>query len=156
MDKLEAIKKEYGPEIELDESFNPPRFEVDGKVYSIRDDDELEADAKENAKEIFDESSDEANSDWVKKWGGISEFYDEVWVNDFRIEDSETFGDLSDEEILDKLENEYCYFENGYPRAALDFDKMADFVYDYDGAVGLSRYDGNIKYVYGFHVIRED
>lgn len=63
MDKLEAIKKEYGPKIELDESFNPPRFEVDGKVYSIRDD---------------------------------------------------------------------------------------------DGAVGLSRYDGNIKYVYGFHVIRED
>ena len=104
MDKLEAIKKEYGPEIELDKSFDPPRFTVDGNVYSIRDDDELEADAKENAKEIFDESSDEANSDWVKKWGGISEFYDEVWVNDFRIEDSDTFGDLSDEEILDKLE----------------------------------------------------
>ena len=66
------------------------------------------------------------------------------------------FGDLSDEEILDTLENDYCYFENGYPREALDFDKMADFVYDYDGAVGLSGYDGQIKYVYGFHVIRED
>ena len=36
----------------------------------------------------------------IGSWGQIENFYGEKWVNDFRIEDSQQFSDMSDNEIL--------------------------------------------------------
>ena len=157
MTKLEAVKKNYGEDVEfLDEGWGVERFEDNGAIYSIRDDEELERDARENIEEIFNDCYDEKGlKEWVDQNGGIENFYDEEWVNDFRIEDPDTFADMSDEEILD-----YCkdcdYFCDGYPSEALDMQKMVDYVWDIDGAQSLSGYDGELHYCEGYTVIREE
>ena len=147
MDKLEALEKQF-PNAKI-EQIDDIRFNIDGNEYSLYNDDELEAAARKNIQECFENDfSDEDISGWVKQWGGYKDFYNEEYINDFRIEDSETYGDMSDNEIIDELE-ELGYFET-ISRNQLDMEKMVDFVWDYDGAMGISHVDGNIEYVYGF------
>lgn len=156
MTKLEAVKKNYGEDAEfLDEGRGVERFEDNGAVYSIRDDKELERDACENIEEIFNNCFDEKGlKKWVDQNGGIKDFYDECWVNDFRIE-NDAFVGMSDEEILDFCKD--CdYFRDGYPQEALDMQKMVDYVWDVDGAQSLSSYDGELHYCEGYTVIREE
>lgn len=156
MDKLEALKKHF-PDAKNIEQIDSIRFIIDGTEYSLYDDDELEDRARENIEEIFDSSYDDGSiTEWVNKNGGIENFYNEEYIGDFRIEDSDTFGDMSDNEIIDVLKNEYCYFEDNIPRSALDMNKMVDYVWDIDGAQGLSLYDGNLTWVDGgYTLIRE-
>ena len=155
MDKIEAIIKNYGEDVEINENTSPMTFKIDRKVYSIRDDAELERDAKRNIEEIFDEYSDEDLTKFVNDNGSFIDFYDEVFINDFRYEDPDTFNELSDEEIIDYL-NEVDYFYDGYPKTALDMDKLVEYVWDADGAIGLSMYDGKETYCDGYTVIREE
>lgn len=157
MTKLEAVKKNYGKDIEfLDEGWGVERFEDNGAIYSIRDDEELERDARENIEEIFNECCDKQSlKEWVDNNGGIEDFYDEVWINDFRIEDLDQFGDMSDEEILDFCKN-YNYFYDEYPAEALDMKKIVDYVWYVDGAKSLSTYDGDLTYCECYTVIREE
>lgn len=156
MTKLEAIKKNYGKDIEfLDEGWGVERFEDNGAIYSIRNDEELERDARENIEEIFNEDYDKQSlKEWVDNNGGIEDFYDEVWVNDFHIEDPDQFGDMSDEEILDFCKS-HDYFYDGYPAEALDIKKMVDYVWYVDGAQSLCAYD-DITYCEGYAIIREE
>ena len=92
---------------------------------------------------------------FVDENGGLINFFDEVYINDFRIEDSDAFYDLTDDEIIEKLTDEYGF--TNFPRNAFDLDKLVDYVYDIDGAQGLSRVDGNITWVDGgYNLIKED
>ena len=153
MDKLEALKKQYEGDIK---QIDDTTFTINGNTYKCYDDDELEDAAREDIREFFEyETSDEYLNDWVTKNGGLINFFNEVYINDFRIEDSETFGDLSDEEIVEMLTNEYGYID--FKREAFDIDKIVDYVYDIDGAQGLSRVDGEIIWVDGgYNLIKED
>lgn len=153
MDKLEALRKQYEGKIE---QIDDTTFTIDGDTYKLYDDDELEEAARKNIREVFeDDYTDEGINKWVADNGGLINFYDEVYINDFRIEDSDTFSDLSDNEIIDKLVDEYGFCN--FPRNAFDLDKMVDYVYDIDGAQGLSRVDGNITWVDGgYNLIKED
>ena len=153
MDKLEALRKQYEGKIE---QIDDTTFTIDGDTYKLYDDDELEEAARKNIREVFeDDYTDEGINKWVADNGGLINFYDEVYINDFRIEDSDTFSDLTDSEIIDKLVDEYGFCN--FPRNAFDLDKMVDYVYDIDGAQGLSRSDGNITWVDGgYNFIKED
>lgn len=153
MDKLEALKITY-PDAEI-EQLDDISFVIDGTHFSVYSDDELEIEAKEDIKETFEDCyTEEGLSYWVKENGGIDNFYNDVWLNDFRLEDSESFGDMDDEELLDEL-RDMGYFDF-ITIDMLDMDKMADYVWDIDGAQVLSRVDGNIDYANGYSVIRED
>lgn len=153
MDKLEALKKQYEGDIE---QIDDTTFTINGDTYKCYDDDELEEAARKDIRELFENDySDESLNKFVADNGGLINFFDEVYINDFRIEDSDTFSDLSDNEIVEKLTDEYCY--TNFPRNAFDLDKMVDYVYDIDGAQGLSRVDGNITWVDGgYNLIKED
>ncbi len=158
MNKIDALVKYFGCNPcdirEMDE--DGIRFEVEGTTYSLYNDDELEEAARKNIEEVFEDCyTEDGLSDWVKAQGGLSNFYDECFINDFRIEDSEYFGDMTDDEIIDDLEAN-DYFCAGIPRNALDMEKMVDYVWDIDGATGLSRVDGEINYCEGYNLIKED
>lgn len=157
MDKLEALKKEF-PDAELIVQLDDIKFKVDDETYSLRDDDELERDALIEIRAIWEELADldfERES-FLHRNGGFENFYNEEYINDFRIEDSDTFGDMSDEEIIDYL-NEIDYFSKGVPpKEAIDTDKVVNYIYDTDGAECLSRIDGSIEYCSGYHLILED
>lgn len=155
MDKLEALKKEF-PDAELIVQLDDIMFKVDDETYSLRDDDELESDALRNIREIWEELADldfERES-FLYRNGGFENFYNEEYINDFRIEDSDTFGDMSDEEIIEYL-NEIDYFVVP-PKEAIGTDKVVNYIYDTDGAECLSRIDGSIEYCSGYHLILED
>jgi hypothetical protein len=63
---------------------------------------------------------------------------------------------MSDSEIINYL-NETDYFADGVPsKEAIDTDKVVNYIYDVDGAECLSRIDGSIEYVSGYHLILED
>lgn len=63
---------------------------------------------------------------------------------------------MSDNEIIDYLK-ENDYFVNAIPKEAFDTDKVVDYIYDTDGARGLSRVDGEITWVDGgYNLIKED
>ena len=52
---------------------------------------------------------------------------------------------------------EIDYFTNGVPpKEAIDTDKVVNYIYDVDGAECLSKVDGSIEYVSGYHLILED
>lgn len=157
MDKLEALKKEF-PDAELIVQLDNIMFKVDDETYSLRDDDELERDALKEIRDIWEDVSnvDFERESFLQRNGGFENFYNEEFINDFRIEDSDTFSDMSDEEIIDFL-NETDYFVNGVPsKEAIDTDKVVNYIYDTDGAECLSRIDGGIEYVSGYHLILED
>lgn len=156
MDKLEALKKEF-PDAELIIQLDDIMFKVDDETYSLRDDDELERDALKEIRNIWEDLSDidfERES-FLQRCGGIENFYNEEYINDFRIEDSDTFGDMSDYEILDYLK-EIDYFADVPPKEAIDTDKVVNYIYDTDGAECLSRIDGSIEYCSGYNLILED
>lgn len=155
MDKLEALKKEF-PDAELIVQLDDIMFKVDDETYSLRDDDELERDALKEIRDIWEDLSeiDFERESFLQRNGGFENFYNEEYINDFRIEDSDTFGDMSDEEIIDYL-NEMDYFDVP-PKEAIDTDKVVNYIYDVDGAECLSRIDGSIEYVSGYHLILED
>ena len=156
MDKLEALKKEF-PDAELIIQLDDIMFKVDDETYSLRDDDELERDALIEIRAIWEDLSDidfERES-FLQRCGGIENFYNEEYINDFRIEDSDTFGDMSDYEILDYLK-EIDYFADVPPKEAIDTDKVVNYIYDTDGAECLSRIDGSIEYCSGYNLILED
>ena len=155
MDKLEALKKEF-PDAELIVQLDDIMFKVDDETYSLRDDDELERDALKEIRDIWEDLSevDFERESFLHRNGGFENFYNEEYINDFRIEDSDTFGDMSDEEIIDYL-NEMDYFDVP-PKEAIDTDKVVNYIYDVDGAECLSRIDGSIEYVSGYHLILED
>lgn len=157
MDKLEALKKEF-PDAELIVQLDNIMFKVDDETYSLRDDDELERDALKEIRDIWEDLSnvDFERESFLQRNGGFENFYNEEFINDFRIEDSDTFSDMSDEEIIDFLD-ETDYFANGVPsKEAIDTDKVVNYIYDTDGAECLSRIDGSIEYVSGYHLILED
>lgn len=157
MDKLEALKKEF-PDAELIVQLDDIMFKVDDETYSLRDDDELERDARKEIREIWEDLAevDFERESFLQRNGGFENFYNEEYINDFRIEDSEFFGDMSDYEIIDYL-NEIDYFVNGVPsKEAIDTDKVVNYIYDVDGAQCLSRIDGSIDYASGYHLILED
>lgn len=157
MNKIEALTKHFGcnaSDISVLDEYEI-HFDVDGDKYALYDDEQLEEAARKDIEQVFNDCYTDVDlSHWVKENGGLDNFYDEVWINDFRIEDSETFADMSDSEIISYLE------EVGYtgfiPRKALDMEKMVDYVWDIDGAQGLSRVDGNIEYCEGYSLIKED
>ena len=153
MNKLEALKKQYEGDVE---QIDDTTFTINGDTYKCYDDDELEEAARKDIRELFENDySDESLNKFVAENGGLVNFFDEVSINDFRIEDSDTFSDLSDNEIVEKLTDEYGF--TNFPRNAFDLDKMVDYVYDIDGAQGLSRVDGNITWVDGgYNLIKED
>lgn len=155
MDKLEALKKEF-PDAELIVQLDDIMFKVDDEIYSLRDDDELERDALKEIRDIWEDLAeiDFERESFLHRNGGFENFYNEEYINDFRIEDSDTFGDMSDEEIIDYL-NEMDYFDVP-PKEAIDTDKVVNYIYDVDGAECLSRIDGSIEYVSGYHLILED
>lgn len=155
MDKLEALKKEF-PDAELIVQLDDIMFKVDDETYSLRDDDELERDALKEIRDIWEDLAeiDFERESFLQRNGGFENFYNEEYINDFRIEDSDTFGDMSDEEIIDYL-NEMDYFDVP-PKEAIDTDKVVNYIYDVDGAECLSRIDGSIEYVSGYHLILED
>lgn len=155
MDKLEALKKEF-PDAELIVQLDDIMFKVDDETYSLRDDDELERDALKEIRDIWEDLAemDFERESFLHRNGGFENFYNEEYINDFRIEDSDTFGDMSDEEIIDYL-NEMDYFDVP-PKEAIDTDKVVNYIYDVDGAECLSRIDGSIEYVSGYHLILED
>lgn len=153
MDKLEALKKQYEGDIE---QIDDTTFTINGDTYKCYDDDELEEAARKDIRELFENDySDESLNKFVADNGGLLHFFDETYINDFRIEDSDTFSDLTDDEIVEKLTDEYGF--TNFPRNAFDLDKMVNYVYDIDGAQGLSRVDGNITWVDGgYNLIKED
>jgi len=155
MDKLEALKKEF-PDAELIVQLDDIMFKVDDETYSLRDDDELERDALKSIRDIWEDLAemDFERESFLHRNGGFENFYNEEYINDFRIEDSDTFGDMSDEEIIDYL-NEMDYFDVP-PKEAIDTDKVVNYIYDVGGAECLSRIDGSIEYVSGYHLILED
>lgn len=155
MDKLEALKKEF-PDAELIVQLDDIMFKVDDETYSLRDDDELERDALKEIRDIWEDLAeiDFERESFLHRNGGFENFYNEEYINDFRIEDSDTFGDMSDYEIIDYL-NEMDYFDVP-PKEAIDTDKVVNYIYDVDGAECLSRIDGSIEYVSGYHLILED
>lgn len=156
MDKLEALKKEF-PDAELIVQLDDIMFKVDDETYSLRDDDELERDALKEIRNIWEDLSDidfERES-FLQRCGGIENFYNEEYINDFRIEDSDTFGDMSDYEILDYLK-EIDYFADVPPKEAIDTDKVVNYIYYTDGAECLSKVDGSIEYCSGYNLILED
>lgn len=156
MDKLEALKKEF-PDAEMIVQLDDIMFKVDDETYSLRDDDELERDALKEIRNIWEELSDidfERES-FLQRCGGLENFYNEEYINDFRIEDSDTFGDMSDYEILEYLK-EIDYFADVPPKEAIDTDKVVNYIYDTDGAECLSKVDGSIDYVSGYNLILED
>lgn len=155
MDKLEALKKEF-PDAELIVQLDDIMFKVDDETYSLRDDDELERDALKEIRDIWEDLAeiDFERESFLQRNGGFENFYNEEYINDFRIEDSDTFGDMSDEEIIDYL-NEMDYLAVP-PKEAIDTDKVVNYIYDVDGAECLSRIDGSIEYVSGYHLILED
>lgn len=157
MDKLEALKKEF-PDAELIVQLDDVMFKVDDETYSLRDEDELERDALKEIREIWEDLSevDFERESFLERNGGFENFYNEEFINDFRIEDSDTFGDMSDYEIIDYLK-EIDYFADGVPsKEAIDTDKVVNYIYDVDGAECLSRVDGGIEYVSGYNLILED
>ena len=153
MDKLEALKKQYEGDIK---QIDDTTFIINENTYKCYDDDELEKAARKDIKELFENDySDESLNKFVAENGGLINFFDEVYINDFRIEDSDAFSDLTDDEIVEKLTDEYGFTK--FPRNAFDLDKLVDYVYDIDGAQGLSRVDGNITWVDGgYNLIKED
>ena len=153
MDKLEALKKQYEGDIK---QIDDTTFTINENTYKCYDDDELEDAARKDIRELFENDySDESLNKFVAENGGLINFFDEVYINDFRIEDSDAFSDLTDDEIVEKLTNEYGF--TNFPRNAFDLDKLVDYVYDIDGAQGLSRVDGNITWVDGgYNLIKED
>lgn len=155
MDKLEALKKEF-PDAELIVQLDDIMFKVDDETYSLRDDDELERDARKEIRDIWEDLAeiDFERESFLHRNGGFENFYNEEYINDFRIEDSDTFGDMSDEEIIGYL-NEMDYFDVP-PKEAIDTDKVVNYIYDVDGAECLSRIDGSIEHVSGYHLILED
>lgn len=155
MDKLEALKKEF-PDAELIVQLDDIMFKVDDETYSLRDEDELERDARKEIRDIWEDLAelDFERESFLQRNGGFENFYNEEYINDFRLEDSDTFGDMSDEEIIDYL-NEMDYFDVP-PKEAIDTDKVVNYIYDVDGAQCLSRIDGSIEYVSGYHLILED
>lgn len=153
MDKLEALKKQYEGDIK---QIDDTTFTINENTYKCYDDDELEDAARKDIRELFENDySDESLNKFVAENGGLINFFDEVYINDFRIEDSDAFSDLTDDEIVEKLTDEYGFAN--FPRNAFDLDKLVDYVYDIDGAQGLSRVDGNITWVDGgYNLIKED
>lgn len=153
MDKLEALKKQYEGDIK---QIDDTTFTINENTYKCYDDDELEDAARKDIRELFENDySDESLNKFVAENGGLINFFDEVYINDFRIEDSDAFSDLTDDEIVEKLTDEYGF--TNFPRNAFDLDKLVDYVYDIDGAQGLSRVDGNITWVDGgYNLIKED
>lgn len=153
MDKLEALKKQYEGDIK---QIDDTTFTINGNTYKCYDDDELEDAARKDIRELFENDySDESLNKFVAENGGLINFFDEVYINDFHIEDSDAFSDLTDDEIVEKLTDEYGF--TNFPRNAFDLDKLVDYVYDIDGAQGLSRVDGNITWVDGgYNLIKED
>lgn len=155
MDKLEALKKQYEGDIK---QIDDTTFTINGNTYKCYDDDELEDAAREDIREIWEDLSevDAEREAFLHRCGGIENFYNEEYINDFRIEDSDTFGDMSDNEIIDYLKDN-DYFVNAIPKEAFDTDKVVDYIYDTDGARGLSRVDGEITWVDGgYNLIKED
>lgn len=157
MTKLEAVKKNYGSHVEfLDNGYGVERFEDNGAIYSIYDDYELETYARENIEQLFrDCYTADSLSRWVDNNGGFENFYNEEWINDIRIEDSETFGDMPDEVIIDALRDAGCLEELELD-TMVDMEKLVNYVWDIDGAEGLSLYDGKLHYCDGYTVIREE
>ena len=153
MDKLEALKKQYEGDIK---QIDDTTFTINENTYKCYDDDELEDAARKDIRELFENDySDESLNKFVAENGGLINFFDEVYINDFRIEDSDAFSDLTDDEMVEKLTDEYGF--TNFPRNAFDLDKLVDYVYDIDGAQGLSRVDGNITWVDGgYNLIKED
>ena len=153
MDKLEALKKQYEGDIK---QIDDTTFIINENTYKCYDDDELEDAARKDIRELFENDySDESLNKFVAENGGLINFFDEVYINDFRIEDSDAFSDLTDDEIVEKLTDEYGF--TNFPRNAFDLDKLVDYVYDIDGARGLSRVDGEITWVDGgYNLIKED
>lgn len=153
MDKLEALNKQYEGDIK---QIDDTTFTINENTYKCYDDDELEDAARKDIRELFENDySDESLNKFVAENGGLINFFDEVYINDFRIEDSDAFSDLTDDEIVEKLTDEYGF--TNFPRNAFDLDKLVDYVYDIDGAQGLSRVDGNITWVDGgYNLIKED
>lgn len=157
MTKIEALTKHFGCNpcdirvLDMDERL----FEVLDNKYRLLDDEELEEEAKTNIEEVFNDCYDEEGlSKWVKDNGGVEEFYNEEYINDFRIEDSEQYGEMNDMEIIREL-NELGYFET-ITMDQLDMQKMVEYVWGVDGAQGLSRVDGKIDYCEGYNLIKED
>lgn len=153
MDKLEALKKQYEGDIK---QIDDTTFTINGNTYKCYDDDELEDAARKDIRELFEnDCSDESLNKFVAENGGLINFFDEVYINDFRIEDSDALSDLTDDEIVEKLTDEYGF--TNFPRNAFDLDKLVDYVYDIDGAQGLSKVDGKITWVDGgYNLIKED
>lgn len=153
MDKLEALKKQYEGDIK---QIDDTTFIINENTYKCYDDDELEDAARKDIRELFENDySDESLNKFVAENGGLINFFDEVYINDFRIEDSDAFSDLTDDEIVEKLTDEYDF--TNFPRNAFDLDKLVDYVYDIDGAQGLSKVDGKITWVDGgYNLIKED
>lgn len=149
MEILEAFQKEHPrSSVNSDGNF----ITSDGEIFVGYTEDELEEAAKDMIREVFETSySDSDLNKFISDYGYIN-FYDEVYINDFRIEDPDTFSDMSDEDIIDFL-SVNGYFENTYPRDSLDMDKMVDFVYDSDGYQILDSY-GDSFYEGGYTFIR--
>lgn len=149
MEILEAFQKEHpGSSVNSDGNF----VTLDGEIFVGYTEDELEKAAKDMIREVFETSySDSDLSKFVSDHGYIN-FYDEVYINDFRIEDPDTFSDMSDEDIIEFL-SVNGYFEDTYPTDSLDMDKMVDFVYDIDGYLTLDSY-GDSFYEGGYTFIR--
>ena len=149
MEILEAFQKERpGSSVNSDGNF----VTSDGEIFVGYTEDELEEAAKDMIREVFETSySDSDLSKFVSDYDYIN-FYDEVYINDFRIEDPDTFSDMSDEDIIDFL-SVNGYFENTYPKNSLDMDKMVDFVYDCDGYQILDSYEDSF-YEGGYTFIR--
>ena len=149
MEILEAFQKEHpGSSVNSDGNF----VTSDREIFIGYTEDELEKAAKNMIREVFETSySDSDLSKFVSDYGYIN-FYDEVYINDFRIEDPDTFSDMSDEDIIDFLFMN-GYFEDTYPTDSLDMDKMVDFAYDNDGYQILDSY-GDSFYEEGYTFIR--
>ena len=100
MEILEAFQKEHpGSSVNSDGNF----VTSDKEVFVGYTEDELEEAAKDMIREVFETSySDSDLSKFVSDYGYIN-FYDEVYINDFRIEDPDTFSDICLRDLLSFL-----------------------------------------------------
>ena len=146
---LAAARKDY-PQAYLNVDSN---VVIDGKIFKAYTGDELENTARKMIKNIFETSYDKKGlKEFVEKNGGFESFYNDIYINDFRIEDPDYWDDKSDSEIISELES-MGYFEDGYTENMLDMEKMVDYCYDVDGYQCLNDYDESF-YSNGFDFIR--
>lgn len=150
---VEAAKKRY-PEAEI-EDIGDDTVSIDGYIWHAYREDELKRRAKALIKEVFETSYDDAGlTTFVKENGGYKDFYKDSYINDIRIsDDSGMFDSMSDEQIIDELEA-MDWFNDGYTKEMLDFDKMTDYTYDVDGFSILDE-NGNSFYEDGYNFIQE-